>query len=218
VEQQRLLLRCRLDAGEDVEPFVEAVESRGLDRTAQGGDVGAHMVPESLGVAADDAVGMVHLGMECGRAPLARRGDLEGVAIDVGGGPGLADLFQHRRLAEQGGEIIGLHRQGVVQRRQGTVEIAHHPQGQGAVQRAAVGRAQGVGLIDQPDGGLRITLRQSLAGAVQQVVLWSVLVHVGSPELILLHDGDERQRSAVKSVWPGQGFSFPCGPRSSANA
>ena len=184
VEQEWLLLRRGLQAGVDLQPLIEAVERGGVDLAAEGGDAGAHMVTQGLGVAADDAGGMIDLGLDDRGAALARRGDLQRVAIDVGGGPTLADLLEHGRLAQQGGEIIGLHGQGIVEHRQRAVQVAEQPQGERPVERSIVGRAHGVSLIDQAEGGLRIAAREGLGGPAQQIILSASarLVHVGSPD------------------------------------
>ena len=183
VEQERLLLRGGLEPGVDLQSLVEAVERGGVDCAAQGGDMAAHMVAQGLGMAADDGGGMVQLGLKGRGQAVAGRGDLEGVAIDVGGGAGRADLFQHGRLAEQGGEVIGLDGQGIVQGCQRAGQVTEHAQGQRPVQEAVVGRPHPVGLIDQAEGGLRIVARQGLAGLLQQCVLSACarLVHAGAP-------------------------------------
>ena len=64
------------------------------------------------------------------------------------------------------------------------MEVAEQPQGERAVQCSVMGRAHGVGLVDQAEGGLRIATREGLGGPAQQIVLSASarLVHVGSPD------------------------------------
>ena len=129
-------------------------------------------------MASHEAVGVVDLGQDGGRAAFARRGDLKGVSEHLGGALGPADLLQQGSLGQQGDEIIGLDGQGVIDHRQRAVEVAHQPKGQGPVQYGVVGAAaQFFGLANQIESPMRVHARQTLTGLPQQVGLGRAQVH-----------------------------------------
>ena len=140
------------------------------------------MVAQGLRLTLDHAVGVIDLGDEGRWALAARGGDLQGVAIGVCGDLFAAQLLQHGRLGQQGDEVIGLHRQGVVQHRQRAPEIANQPKGERAVQQAVVGAAKGVSLIQQLQRALRVAPRDGFRRALEQRLLLVRLIHVASPE------------------------------------